>query len=401
VPGESRGVADTVNVGLVGLGLVSLSHLKGYQSHPGAEVVAVCDVDEEKARQFAQRHGIRSAFSSFESLLARPEIQAVDICTPTYLHVPMTLQAVAHKKHVHCEKPFCRTVGEGLTACQVAEWAGVKLAVGETYVFIASHMKARELIEAGEIGRPQQIRQRQGTWQVRADRVTGGRPEPAWRSDPEQSGGGDYPWHFDHAVHLFATAEYLMPDRAITEVYALGTSPAVRAGKDSPEPSRGSPERDIPVISWKYEDGESHGVWVRAEAGNDKYDFVRGFSTAVIGDKGMIEVLGEGGHNLLWNGEQQHLLLHRPGKEAVCFRFSEGADEIWDSEIAYYSQSHIRQIHHWVDCLVHDTKPHYGGQDGVHAVRCALAAICSAQERRPVRLAEISRDYAAYSGWGE
>jgi len=94
-------------------------------------------------------------------------------------------------------------------------------------------------------------------------------------------------------------------------------------------------------------------------------------------------------------------VLHREGKEAVCFRFDEGGDDIRQSDICYYSQGHINQVHHLIDCILTDKEPRYGGRDGVHAVRCTLAAICSAWERRPVRVEEIGPDYTAYSATGQ
>lgn len=84
--------------------------------------------------------------------------------TPTFLHVPMTLQALQAGKHVHCEKPFCRSVAEGMQAVEMATSTGCKVVVGETYVFTTAHMRARALVEAGEIGRPLQVRQRHGAW---------------------------------------------------------------------------------------------------------------------------------------------------------------------------------------------------------------------------------------------
>ena len=97
-------------------------------------------------------------------MLAEEMVNVVDIATPTHPHAQMTVQAAAVGKHVHCEKPFCRYTGEGLEACRRAVKEGVKIMVGETYVFLSSHIKARELIEKGEIGRPLQIRQRHGAW---------------------------------------------------------------------------------------------------------------------------------------------------------------------------------------------------------------------------------------------
>ena len=154
----------SVHVGIVGLGLVAASHLKGYGCHPHAQVVAICDLEVARADRFASKHGIEDVYTSYEEMLAKAQINTVDIATPTFLHPSMARQAAEAGMHVHCEKPFCRSVAEGLEACEAVNRNGVKLVVGETYVFITSHMKARELIDGREIGRPLQIRQRHGAW---------------------------------------------------------------------------------------------------------------------------------------------------------------------------------------------------------------------------------------------
>jgi predicted dehydrogenase len=388
---------EKLRVGIVGLGLAATPHFKGHASHPHAEVRAVCDLDGERAKGFAEEHGIPEVFTSYEEMLDSG-IDVVDIATPTFLHAAMTQQAAAAGKHVHCEKPFCRSVDEGMAACAAARENGVKLVVGETYVFISSHVKARELIEAGEIGKPLQIRQRHGAWLERPEaRVYTGPPDRNWRVDAEQSGGGAYPWIFDHAVHFFAAAEYFMLDGKIDEVYAVQATGASSGGPSgAAHDPYATAEVDIPIITWKFEERDCQGVWVRAERLNGKYDYMRGFSTAIIGEKGMIEVLGEGGRNLLWNGEQQHLVLHREGKETACFRFDEGGDDVWESDISYYSRGHIGQVHHLLDCIVEDREPRYCGEDGVHAVRCTLATIISGQEGRPVKVEDVPGDFTAY-----
>ena len=105
--------SEQVRVGMVGLGLVANSHLKGYAGHPNAEVVAVCDIDKARAEDFARQHGIPQAYSSYDEMLGRAGIDVVSIATPNHLHAPMTLKAAKAVKHVHCEKPFSRYVGEG------------------------------------------------------------------------------------------------------------------------------------------------------------------------------------------------------------------------------------------------------------------------------------------------
>ena len=91
-----------------------------------------------------------------------------------------------------------------------------------------------------------------------------------------------------------------------------------------------------------------------------------------------------------------HLVLHREGKAARCLRFDEGGDDVWQSEVCYYSQGHITQVRPLIDCILQDTRPRYGSDDGVRAVRSTLATIWSAREGRPVGVDEIDDEYAAY-----
>ena len=70
--------SDIVKVGMVGLGLASTPHLKGYLSHPRAQVVAVCDLNEDRAKRFAKQHGIPQVFTSFDEMLLA-DVDAVDI----------------------------------------------------------------------------------------------------------------------------------------------------------------------------------------------------------------------------------------------------------------------------------------------------------------------------------
>ena len=387
-----------LKIGLVGLGLVSRSHLQGYTTHPQAQVTAVCDTDIHKVTAFAAEHHIDQVYTAYEDMLARADIDLVDIATPTHLHAPMALLAARAGKHIHCEKPFCRFTGEGLAVCHAVDMHSVKLLVGETYVFLSSHMKARALIEDGAIGQPLQIRQRHGAWKARANAaVYSGPASRNWRLDPEQSGGGNYPWIYDHAVHFFATAEYLTLDQRIASVHAVTSKTATAGQSGAKHDPYTMAATDIPIITWSYENPAYQGVWMRAEPLNGKYDFMRGFSTTIIGTTGMIEVLGEGGHNLQWNGTQQHLLLHQQDKPSTSFRFDEGGDTIWDSAISYYSQGHIHQVHHLLDSIINNTTPRYNGIDGVRAVQCTLAVIRSAQENRPVAITEITPQYTAYN----
>ena len=74
----------------------------------------------------------------------------------------------------------------------------------------------------------------------------------------------------------------------------------------------------------------------------------------------------------------------------------EGGDDVWESDISYYSQGHINQVRHLIDCILEDRTPMYGVKEGVHAVRCTLAVIRSVELGRPVSVDEIEETYTAY-----
>jgi predicted dehydrogenase len=318
-------------------------------------------------------------------MLKDPEINTINITTPTYRHASMTLAAAQAGKNILCEKPFCLTLNEGEAANLEAEKRDVSLMVGESYIFMSSIIKAHELIAAGEIGKPKQIRQRFSTRiehsGVISDRQ--GAQDQGWRLDSQRAGGNGFPWMFDHCVHFFATAEFLMNDYHINEVYSI-TADYCQSNWYQ------SRELDIPIMTWKYEDPACQGVWMRAEPHNGKYDSMTGFSAIVIGENGMIEVLGEGGGGLQWLGKDVHLILHRKGRESLTFRFDEGGDEVWESEISYYSQAHINQIHNFIETLVKGDRLKYCGKDGIRAIRTTMAAICSAKEGMPVKVEEVN-----------
>jgi len=387
----------TVNVGIVGLGLVSDSHIKGYQSHPDAEVIAVCDLDEHRAQQICRKYGIEKHYTSYEQMLKEADINTIDITTPTHLHAPMALAAARAGKHILCEKPFAMSLRDCEQAVNVARDNKICLAVGESYVFMSSIKKARELVDAGMIGKPQQIRQRFGSWIERPGALDDGRPvsenHVGWRMDSNKAGGAGFPWFFDHFIHFFATAEYLMKSR-IKEVYALKSDIGwmQQAQTDREGMHLYTPEStDIPIVTWTYEDTACQGVWMRAEALNGKYDPMFGFSLSLIGDQGMIEVLGEGGSGLQWQGEDAHLVLHRKGGETRTFRFdAEGGDDIWQSGVSYYSRAHQNQIHEFVHALTTGTPPRYTGIDGWRDIKTTMAALCSAREGVPVKVDTVT-----------
>src|SRR6478672_5986828 len=98
---------------MIGCGGIALqNHLPGFALCPQAKVVALCDSNPAVLERARQQTGITAAFSDYQEALKHPEVDAVVIATPNFVHAPMTLAACAAGKHVLCEKPLAMNLGE-------------------------------------------------------------------------------------------------------------------------------------------------------------------------------------------------------------------------------------------------------------------------------------------------
>ncbi|MCX5685288.1 MAG: Gfo/Idh/MocA family oxidoreductase [Planctomycetota bacterium] len=156
-----------VRVGLVGLGMMGTTHFKSYQEIPGAEVVAVCDVEGRKlsgdwskaagnidtgAAKQVDLSRLRT-YGDFAAILADPEIDLIDLCVPTHQHAEKTLQALAAGRHVFCEKPMALESKLARRMIRAAEKAGRLLAIGHVLRFWPEYLLMKELIDSGRYGR--------------------------------------------------------------------------------------------------------------------------------------------------------------------------------------------------------------------------------------------------------
>src|SRR5262245_55943713 len=96
-----------IGVGIIGSGGIARgAHLPGYKSCQDVDIVAVADVNDETAHRAASEFDVPHVYTDYHDLLAREDIHAVSICTPNYLHLQPTLDALAAGKHVLVEKPL-------------------------------------------------------------------------------------------------------------------------------------------------------------------------------------------------------------------------------------------------------------------------------------------------------
>ena len=141
-----------VRAAVVGLGWPGMQHLKGYTADPRSEVIAVCDLDKKHVRQVASEHNIPNTYTSHLEMLENPDIDAVSVCLPNFLHAPISIDALNAGKHVLCEKPPARSAQEAKAMADTATQNGKTLMYALVQRFDGSTQRLKQLIREGELG---------------------------------------------------------------------------------------------------------------------------------------------------------------------------------------------------------------------------------------------------------
>ena len=146
---------NTVRVGVLGAGAwAEFAHIPGFKRDARCELVAIADPIVERARAFAERFGIPHVYDSHKALIAREDIDLVDVCTPSATHFPLTWAALEAGKHVLCEKPVAYDYMDTRRAAALAERQGVRTKLGFTFRYSPAMQYMKELIEQGYVGTP-------------------------------------------------------------------------------------------------------------------------------------------------------------------------------------------------------------------------------------------------------
>ncbi len=155
-------MADVIRVGFIGCGRIADLQAPGYLNDPRTEIYAVCDSYSNILEKRRSEWGARVAYRDYRALLDDKNIDTVEIITPHHLHRTMVKDAAAAGKHISVQKPMGLSAKECDEMIQAAADAKVKLKVFENFVFYPPYRKAKELLDAGEIGRPLSIRLKLG-----------------------------------------------------------------------------------------------------------------------------------------------------------------------------------------------------------------------------------------------
>lgn len=211
-----------LNIGLVGYGFMGRTHSNAYrqvsqffdlQYRPVLK--AICGRTEDNARKFAEQWGYESFETDWRKLVERPDIDAIDICTPNNLHAEIAIAAAQAGKAVLCEKPLARTMAEAAPMVEAVEKAGVLNTVWFNYRRVPAITLAKILIDQGRLGHIFHYRTNfLQDWTISAEVPQGG--ASTWRLDAQAAGSGVTG---DLLAHCIDTAIWL--NGPITDVAAM------------------------------------------------------------------------------------------------------------------------------------------------------------------------------------
>ncbi|MGQ9515408.1 MAG: Gfo/Idh/MocA family protein, partial [Thermoproteota archaeon] len=143
-----------VRVGVIGAGAFGETHSSVYSELPDVKLVAVADVNAERAREVATRFGAENWYEDWKYLVAREDIDAVSVVTPEDKHREPAVGAASYGKHVLVEKPIATSLSDADVMIDAAERNGVKLMVGHILRFTPGYVQIKQAIDQGSVGEP-------------------------------------------------------------------------------------------------------------------------------------------------------------------------------------------------------------------------------------------------------
>lgn len=203
---------NKIRIGMIGVGQIGKNHLNRYQEVPGAEIVAVADINAAEAQRVAEVFKIPHVYSNFRDLLQRDDIDAVDVCLHNNLHMPVTVAALEAGKHVYCEKPMAGAYCDAETMYRASQSTGNKLSIQLSTLYTKETKAAKYLIDRGYLGKLYHARST--GFRRRGRPYVDGYGTPAF-VQKQNSGGGAF---YDMGVYHIANVLYLLDNPEVLRI---------------------------------------------------------------------------------------------------------------------------------------------------------------------------------------
>jgi len=219
-PSETGESKNPLKVGVVGLGYAGTTHMKAFSKHPGTTLWSIAGKELDRLPSLAKEFDVTNTASDWEDLVADPELEIISIATPNALHHPIAVAALNAGKHVFCEKPLSVTAEEARQMVDAAKANNRILEVAFNYRRRQDIGLAKQLVEAGDLGRVYHSRV---SWKRRS-----GIPGlTSWFTSAKMAGGGAA---IDLGPHLIDSLLYMLGEPKVLAVSAVMHGELGRAG---------------------------------------------------------------------------------------------------------------------------------------------------------------------------
>ena len=350
-----------VKIGIIGNGgICNGAHAPAYADDPRVEIVALCDIIEERAVALKNRlFPDAKVYTDYKELLKDENVESVDICTPNYLHSIIAVEALNSGKNVFCEKPDAINVEEVLKMKKAAEDSGKLLMIMRNNRFVSASKYAKKYIEDGKMG---EIYAARCGWQRRRG-IPG---KGGWFTTKAQSGGGPL---IDLGVHMIDLAIWLMGNP--TPVSVSGSTYCKFANNDVSD-----------SVNSDFGDKKDNGTF-------DVEDLAMGF---IRFDNGAVLQL-----EFSWASnidEEKRYVELRGTKSGLTWDdnkvtiYTEEDGQLLDIVPAgkNITSGHKNNLAHYVDCLLNGAEPCFKPQQGVDMIKILCAIYESAESGKEVIL---------------
>jgi predicted dehydrogenase len=360
---SEREAQMSIKWGVLGAGMIAdMEMIPAIKSIENAELVSIMSRNEEKVKGLSSKHNIPRYYTDIDEFLRDPELDAVYVATAPHLHCEQTIQAAEHGKHVLCEKPMALAVEQCEKMIEAFNKAGVKLMIGCMMRFQPAHVKTKEIIDAGFLGRMILIRM-QGSFYYP--------PAENWRLDPKIAGGGAL---HDMGIHCIDLMRFFAGD--VEEVSAFVDNLVFDY-----------PVEDTSLVSLRF----ANGGYGFLESCYSAYYTENRFE--VIGSKGTLfaekSIWGNQTTGVLkaFAGEigrtHEHKLAPAWGQDdslgglgTVIKEYNLQPCNTFAAEAEYFSQ-----------CIMENREPEINGVEGLKDLQVVKAAYESAKEGKRVKIA--------------
>lgn len=347
--------SSVIRVAFIGTGRISDLHAIEYLNNPKAQIVALCDTNVNNAKSRAKAWGLNDVVieDDVDKLLARNDIDLVEIMVPHHLHLPIALKAIEAGKAVSLQKPMCLSLNEADELVEAAENSEKPFKVFENFIFYPPVLKAKQLIEADAIGEPISIRIKSNpgksktAWAVPAN-------ANAWRQEKAHAGGG--PLVFDDGHHKFALAWFFMGEPIKVHGFIGQTTATDGSILDAPS-----------IISFQFEGNKIGNLEVvySPELEIITQHYAQDDRVEITGTKGVLWI--NCGHGRI--GGPPPLAIYRDGNVTNYHDIPTG----WE-------QSFVMSTRHYIDALNENTAPSLTAKQARKILQFALAAEQSSRD---------------------